>query len=247
MLLMQYIVSAIIIIICTFCALFYAQIKGFFGEKRVSCKLRCLPRDKYRILNNIILKTEYGTTQIDHIVISVYGIFVVETKNYAGWITGTEDGEQWTKNMYGNKYSFRNPIKQNYAHIKALEQNLELSKDKFISIVVFLQGATIKVSSKKHVIYLNQLLSTIEQYKEMKFTQEQMLSVIDKLEKLNTNNKEMRKTHVAQINKRVSYGEDRIAAGRCPKCDGFLIQRKGKYGEFKGCSNYPKCRFTIKG
>ena len=90
------------------------KINGIIGEKVVASKLSKLPEQQYKILNDIMLRTNYGTTQIDHIVISVYGIFVIETKNYKGWITGTEYGEYWTKNMYGKKYTFRNPIKQNY-------------------------------------------------------------------------------------------------------------------------------------
>ena len=64
--------------------------------------------------------------------------FVIETKNYKGWITGSEYSDQWIKNMYGKKYPFRNPLKQNYAHVKALEEKLGVSEDKFIPIVAFL-------------------------------------------------------------------------------------------------------------
>lgn len=102
--------------------IFQPKIKGIIGEKIVASKLSKLPEQQYRVLNDIMLRTEYGTTQIDHIVISIYGIFVIETKNYKGWITGSEYGEYWTKNMYGKKYTFRNPLKQNYAHVKALEK-----------------------------------------------------------------------------------------------------------------------------
>jgi DNA topoisomerase-1 len=34
--------------------------------------------------------------------------------------------------------------------------------------------------------------------------------------------------------------------GVCPKCGGKLIMREGKYGNFIGCSNFPKCRYTQK-
>lgn len=30
----------------------------------------------------------------------------------------------------------------------------------------------------------------------------------------------------------------------CPKCGGELFKRRGRFGEFYGCSNYPGCRFT---
>ena len=69
---------------------------GKVGEKRVARKLDWLSKE-YIILNDIMLPTQYGTTQIDHIVISPYGIFVIETKNYKGWIFGHENSEEWNK------------------------------------------------------------------------------------------------------------------------------------------------------
>ena len=104
---------------------------GKAGERRVSHKLNWLPKE-YIVLNDIMLPSNYGTTQIDHIVVSPYGIFVIETKNYKGWIFGNEDSEEWTQSLIGRKkmlgwsseqHRFRNPIRQNYAHIKAV-QNL---------------------------------------------------------------------------------------------------------------------------
>ena len=78
---------ALLIVIVVFN--FYKPIiKGFFGEKTISAFLLTLPKDQYIVLNNIMLRTVTGTTQIDHIVVSVYGIFVIETKNYKGWIFG---------------------------------------------------------------------------------------------------------------------------------------------------------------
>ena len=66
--------------------------------------------------------------------------------------------------MYGHKYSFRNPLKQNMAHIRALQEILNLSRDKFISIVVFSQHSTIKVNTSQNVIYTSDLLRVIRQY-----------------------------------------------------------------------------------
>lgn len=67
--------------------------KGNAGEKAVSRKLSRLPKEEYKVLNNVMLATSKGTTQIDHIILSIYGIFVIETKNYNGWIYGGEESE----------------------------------------------------------------------------------------------------------------------------------------------------------
>lgn len=81
-------------------------VKGAIGEAMVSWLLSRLPKDQYMSMHNVMLKTARGTSQIDHVVISVYGIFVIEVKNYAGWITGKENSNQWTQTIYKKKTQF---------------------------------------------------------------------------------------------------------------------------------------------
>ena len=83
------------------------KVKGRIGEKKVAKILKSLPETEYRVLSNVMLETSHGTTQIDHVVVSVYGIFVIETKNYKGWIVGSEYSETWTQNLYGEKYRLK--------------------------------------------------------------------------------------------------------------------------------------------
>jgi len=73
--------------------LFMPRIKGFFGEKSVSFFLSRLDETKYMVINDIMLQVGSKTTQIDHVVVSNYGVFVIETKNYKGWIIGNEFDE----------------------------------------------------------------------------------------------------------------------------------------------------------
>ena len=193
-----------------------------------------------------MLKTSKGTSQIDHIVVSVYGIFVIETKNYKGWITGTEYAEQWTKNMYGQKYKFRNPILQNYGHVKALQQLLELKEDDFIPIVVFSVDADIKIKSSKHIVYTVQLNKVIRKYKDIKFSLEEVRLFADKIANANISSYDTRREHVSKIKTEITEKQNKINNKICPKCGGALVERSGKYGKFIGCSNYPKCKYTIK-
>ncbi|MDZ7793905.1 MAG: nuclease-related domain-containing protein [Spirochaetia bacterium] len=67
------------------------KIKGHIGESRIAGQLNKLDDKEYKVLNNIFIRTSKGSSQIDHIVISTYGIFVIETKNYSGWIHGNEN------------------------------------------------------------------------------------------------------------------------------------------------------------
>ena len=65
-----------------------------------------------------------ATSQIDHLVLSEYGIFVIETKRYKGWIFGSEKAENWTQVIFKEKHQFRNPVKQNWSHVYALKSVL---------------------------------------------------------------------------------------------------------------------------
>ena len=55
-----------------------------------------------------------------------------------------------------------------------------------------------------------------------------------------------RDKHVEEIRKRTNKDKFLIEAGICPKCNGDLVPRNGRYGSFYGCSNYPKCKYVIK-
>ena len=115
-----------------------SKIKGYIGEKLVSSRLSKLNKRKYKVINNLLLKTSRGTTQIDHIVISQYGVFVIETKNYKGIITGNEYDDNWNQILFNNKEVLRNPIKQNNGHIKALKDVIPTLRYKKInSIILF--------------------------------------------------------------------------------------------------------------
>ena len=97
------------------------------------------------------LPTEDGTTQIDHIIVSKYGIFVVETKNMNGWIFGSERQKMWTQQIYRHKTKFQNPLHQNYKHVKTLENALDIEPEKIVSVIVFVGEATFKTSMPANV------------------------------------------------------------------------------------------------
>ena len=86
--------------------------KGKYAEILVDKILSRLPED-YITFNDLLFKSNGYTVQIDHIVVSPFGIFVIETKGYQGWITGGENSEYWTQTIFKSKHKFYNPIRQN--------------------------------------------------------------------------------------------------------------------------------------
>ena len=174
--------------------------KGKLGERSVAKRLKKLDKHKYKVINDVILKTSRGTSQIDHLVVSNYGIFVIETKNYQGWIVGSENTDNWQQIIYNKKNFFRNPIKQNYSHIKAIEENLKLNnKIKYISIIVFMNGCDLKVNTTTPVLYEHDLLKQIYKYKKQLLSEEEVKNTYKMLLKANKNSMYMRWKHSINV------------------------------------------------
>lgn len=220
------------------------NIKGSIGERKVSKVLNTLDNNEYKVINNVMIRTDRGTAQIDHVVISVYGIFVIETKNYKGLIFGNEYDDNWKQVIYKRSERFRNPIKQNYGHVATLKERLNLDKDLLIiSIIAFTNRASLKVNTKTPVIYDNNVVSYIRSYNNKLISEDYVKRIYYDLLMSNIDSKDTRKEHVHSIRKNLRERENNINNNICPRCGKVLVKRQGKHGEFIGCSGFPKCRF----
>lgn len=188
----------LIIIILGIC--FYNKFRGFMGEFWLKKELYKLPKKEYLILNDVMIKSNNKTYQIDHIVISKYGIFVIEMKNYYGRIYGNTYKKYWYQYVYNKKRSFYNPIYQNYGHVKALEDNLKLKEDIFIPIICFSNQAKINVTSKNIIINLDYINDVIKSYKKV-ILNDNINIIRDKIISINIKDKKIRKMHVKNIKK----------------------------------------------
>ena len=233
---------------------------GKRGEMRVISILSKLPED-YTILNDLIFRTEKGTTQIDHIVVSKYAVFAIETKNYRGEIYGDDNRQEWTQLIitevtyakkwwktytYVTKNRFYNPVKQSLGHVFRIKKLLSAYKHlPIVPIVVFAGDAILSnVESRYHVVYEEDLLLTIRDYKTIYLSDDDVNKVVETLEANNVREEVTDKQHVKNLRSAAEVTNAIIRSGICPKCGGHLVERKGKYGYFYGCSNYPKCKFT---
>ena len=224
----------------------FNEMSGEFGERQIALILNSLPREYYHIFNDVYLYRNGTTNQIDHIVISPYGIFVIETKNFKGWIYGSDNSEYWTENMYGKKYEFYNPIKQNYSHIRVLQKALKIPINNFIPIVVFTGEAKLKCKTEENVMYFFQLKEFIERFEKPIFEISDLKIIEEKLLYYNIDNEKIKEVHKRNVQQRAYQKKVLVSEKICPKCGGKLVERSGEYGRFLGCSNYPKCKFTSK-
>lgn len=219
---------------------------GRAGENKVARILNSLPKE-YKVINNVIIPHQNGTSQIDHIVLSPYGIFVVETKNYSGWIFGNEKSEKWKQTFKTKQENyFYNPIKQNWGHIYSLSTCLQLDKWIFKPIIVFSNEARLKVDAEIPVVNMNRLKRHILSYRQQMMSTNDVAFIYDKICNINLVGAENEKKHINSVRSKVAEQEEALRNGKCPKCGNDLVLRNGKFGRFYGCSNYPRCKFTQK-
>lgn len=156
------------------------QKKGTIGELNVIRELLYI-FPKSQVFSNVYVTTESGTTEIDIVVLDKTGLYVIESKNYSGFITGNIRSKTW-KYIHFNKspYHFYNPIWQNNAHIKSLQQNLNLKKSDFVSYIVFGEKSklgTIYGNTETAITHINDLRTSIRSKKDSRkevFTDSQM-------------------------------------------------------------------------
>ncbi len=133
------------------------------GEALVCLELQAnFPGPDYHLLNHITLKLKDGTTQIDHILVSRFGVFVIETKDYKGWIFANAKHATWTQVLYRWKFKFQNPIFQNMRHMRAVQELLDfLPPEAIKSAVVFTGRAEFKTEMPSGVYTLPGLIDRL--------------------------------------------------------------------------------------
>jgi hypothetical protein len=224
---------------------FQTNVKGKIGEGKIAIVLSFLSSSKYKVLNDVVIDVNGRTSQIDHVVISDYGIFVIETKNYKGRIFGGENSDYWTQVIFQRKEKFYNPIRQNRSHILALKGILRAFPNvKYVSVIVFSSAATIKVNTETKVTYPFELLDFIKGHAQVNLLQDEKERIFETVSLLNSVDNYDRSQHIEAIEQKIRKREESIERGRCPRCGKQLLERRGKYGSFIGCSGFPSCKFT---
>uniref|UniRef100_UPI00124F8061 nuclease-related domain-containing protein n=1 Tax=Acinetobacter bereziniae TaxID=106648 RepID=UPI00124F8061 len=158
------------LIVITLIKFFKPFLKGKLGEFAVSTHVKLyLDKQNYSLLNDCTLLDEQNqTTQIDHILLSPFGIFLIETKNYKGWIFGSERQKNWTQKTYKKSYKFQNPLHQNYKHQKVLEYVLAdiVYADQIHSVIVFMPDCEFKTTMPSNVFRGAGWIDYVKQFKQ---------------------------------------------------------------------------------
>lgn len=234
-----------------FCLLLFFLLKnrkwfsrGARGERTVSGKLHGLG-EHYIVLDDLLIPNAHGDTQIDHVVVSPFGVFVIETKCWTGWISGGENTDQWTQTIYKEKYDKPNPIYQNKVHVEAVKLALKSYGDVVVvPIVVIVDCDRLMVNTPNYtVIRTNALKSEVLQHTQIIYTDAQCEAMAQTLLGMSSDDKDRREQHIQKVQSYQTVSQAKVKNGICPRCGGSLVLRNGRYGRFYGCSNYPICKF----
>lgn len=216
-------------------------IKGKLGEIAVALFLKFLNNKHYRVMHNVTLYHEGYKSQIDHIIVSNFGVFVVETKNYKGWIMGSDGARYWTQVIYKSRKKLYNPILQNQGHVRTLKNILSNYPNiKYIPIVVFTWKSKLKINTRSDVINIFSLLKTIKRFKQANLNDLQKDEIFYLLK---SKNRRKPKKQNQKYNFSTNSLNHMPYAETCPYCFNMLTLKNGKYGKFKACSGYPRCRY----
>jgi hypothetical protein len=224
--------------------------KGLTGEFLVNTAAQLfLPKHEYRLIKDVTLPTKNGTTQIDHIVVSRYGVFVIETKNMKGWIFGSSNQKTWTQKIYKHTNKFQNPLHQNYKHVKTLEALLDIPATAIHSLVVFVGDSTFKTDMPDNVTYAGGYIRYIKSKREEILSMADVNAVIAQIEELRLQRGlATNRQHVNHL--RTKSETSSSSNPQCPKCGSDMVLRTAKRGKnagdkFWGCTSFPSCRGVV--
>ena len=181
------------------------RVCGAFGETLLVAVLRRkLDASIYHVLNDIYLPLDDGsTTQIDHVVVSPFGVFVIETKTYKGWIFGNPRDAQWTQVLHRRKSRFQNPLRQNYLHVQRLMGLTGLMADVVHSVVAFSGEATFKTKLPPEVMHFADVADYILSYKSKMIPPDDVEGIVATIVRVDgAIPASVRKAHVTNLRRR---------------------------------------------
>lgn len=159
------------------------------------------------VLTNLYLEGHNtDMTEIDVLAISNKGIYVLEMKNYAGYIYGSERDKNWTQVLNRwTKNKFYNPLRQNYAHTKSVEKYLELEESALVPITVFSNRSKlskINVGEKHNVFQYRDALRFMKNNEKkgvVVLSDEQKSEYLVKLLQRSNMDEEVKLKHIEQV------------------------------------------------
>ena len=158
------------------------RFRGDIAESRVRRLLAAgLGKNLYTTFNDLVVPSGGGTTAIDHVIVSRFGIFVIESCFVRGWISGTAVQAQWRQHRWPRPRQFDNPVHRNRLQLEALQRLLDYPARAFIPIVVLVGHKGVKTPMPETVVEPERLLAAIRKRSRHELTAEQANQALQKI------------------------------------------------------------------
>jgi len=188
---------------------FEKNLKGIAGESIIQLLLNNTQLGYRKILRNLYVPYKGKTTEIDVVMLHETGIYVIESKNYSGWILGSEDQKQWTQVNGYNQKKFYNPVWQNRKHIRALSEYENIDKSKMKSYIVFSDICELKAvpqNTEKCIItkidsFLYVIVDDINKRQKI-FTTDEIDKIEEQLKHITNVSQEVKNKHIQDVNQK---------------------------------------------
>ena len=148
--------------------------RGDIAESRVRRILASgLERNRYTILNDVLLPSGGGSVRIDHLVVSRFGIFVIESQYATGWVSGTPVQDRWKQTVLGRITRFDNPVGLNQRQVLAVQSMLGLPSRMVHGMVVMVGPRGFKTDMPDYVVTPEKLISSLRKKGQLLLSPEQ--------------------------------------------------------------------------
>jgi restriction system protein len=230
-----------------------AWFRAMTGKAMIKLAVRLfLDKKVYHLINNITLPDEGESTLFDSIIVSPYGLFVIEANNMKGLISSGEYQEIWTQTVSKSIHRFRSPLHQTTGKAAMLQVWLGLESDKVFPITVFVGDCIFTSPMPDNVIHDGGYIRYIKSKTKPLLSNAEVQQIICQLTKGRL--KPTTHTHIQHMSHVQGCMESmqtlaKETATACPRCGSIMILRTVTQGpeagcQFWSCSTYPKCRMV---
>lgn len=238
-------------LLCCFALFQTSPVKSWLGEIwiQLACSL-FLDKNDYKLIKKVSLPTAAGDREIDFIIVSSFGLFLIQTSHKKGWIFGNADQKEWTQKTAGYKQRFDNPLHQTDLYKKELEELLGLESDRVFSAVLFVCDSKFITEMPENVLHCSGFTHFIKSKTRRLLLSSEVENIVQQIEagRLTPSFRTL-SLHARQLEQLVAdkLAEENESLKRCPDCGRMMELRITTEGpkagsQYWGCSAFPKCR-----
>jgi len=155
------------------------RFRGDIAETRVRRLLATgLEKSRYTIFNSLVIPAGGGTIRIDHVVVSKFGVFVIESQFTRGWVSGGEFQDRWKQYHWRRFTQFDNPMHRNALQVQALQKLLDIPASKFHPIVVLAGQSGFKSQMPENLLAPQKLVRFMSKKGQLLLSDEQAASAL---------------------------------------------------------------------